>query len=87
MIVIDKQSRLEHKVIIDQSPVIEIERMCAWCHEHFGKRHSITDRVNFGPDGTWQCLLLRKYEVPKELIYEFSFDHSEDAVIFALRWA
>jgi hypothetical protein len=85
--VIDEKSKLEHTIIIQQAPAIQIERMCTWCHELFGKRHSIVDRGTFGPDGTWQCLLYRKYEVPREIIYEFSFDNEKDAVLFALRWA
>jgi hypothetical protein len=87
MIIVNKQPRLEHTIIIQQAPAVQIERMCTWCHEHFGKRFSITDRETFGRDGTWQCLLFRKHEVPREIIYEFSFDNEKDAVLFALRWA
>jgi hypothetical protein len=88
MNVVDRQERLTHKVVMrPQTSMVEIERMCTWCHEHFGKRFTFSDRGTFGPDGTWQCLLLRKYDFPKEIVYEFSFDNEKDAVLFALRWA
>lgn len=87
MIVTDKGHRLEHTIIIDQPSALSVEKICSWCHEQFGKRFSIVDRGSFGPDGTWQCLLFRKHDFPKETIYEFSFDHERDAVMFALRWS
>jgi hypothetical protein len=83
MIVVDKQPRLEHKVVISQTSSVMIERMCAWCREHFGKRFAIIDRPTFGRDGTWQCT----WEGGGLSTYTFQFDHSEDAVLFALRWA
>ena len=82
MIVVDRQPRLEHKVIIHQASAIEIERMCAWCHQQFGRRFSITDRETFGRDGRWQCT----WDGPGLASYTFQFDHEQDAVLFALRW-
>jgi hypothetical protein len=83
MIVVDKQPRLEHKVVIHQTSAVSIERMCTWCHEQFGKRFAVVDRVNFGRNGTWQCT----WDGGGLASYTFRFDHSEDAVLFALRWA
>lgn len=83
MIVIDHQPRLEHKVKIDRTSTAEVERMCSWCHQQFGKRFAAIDRVNFGVDGTWQCT----WEGGGLSTYTFSFDHDLDAVMFALRWA
>ena len=87
MIVVDKKSRLEHKVIIRQASAVEIERMCTWCHSQFGRRFSIVDRPverpTFGRDGTWQCT----WKGGGLSTYTFSFDHEQDAVLFALRWS
>jgi hypothetical protein len=83
MIVIDKQLRLEHTIIIHQTSSVELERMCEWCHQQFGKRFAVVDRVNFGRDGTWQCT----WDGREMASFTFQFDHSKDAVLFALRWA
>ena len=66
---------------------VEIERMCTWCHDRFGKRFSIVDRPQkFGQDGTWQCLW-RKGDLWISPVYEFSFDHEQDALLFTLKWS
>jgi hypothetical protein len=83
MIVVDKQSRLEYKVVIHTTSTVAVEKMCEWCHEQFGKRFAVVDRVNFGRDGRWQCT----WDGPGLASYTFQFDHSEDAVLFALRWS
>ena len=86
MIVVDRQPRLTHKVKINDTSAVKIERMCAWCHAQFGKRFAIIDRPDerptFGPDGTWQCT----WEGGGLSTYTFQFDHEQDAVLFALRW-
>ena len=82
MIVVNKQSRLEHKITIHQKSVVEITLMCTWCHQQFGWRFSIVDRETFGRDGRWQCT----WDGPGLASYTFQFDHGEDAVLFALRW-
>jgi hypothetical protein len=84
MIVVDKQPRLEHNVMIPQTSAVEIARMCAWCHAQFGKRFSITDRPTFGRDGTWHCTYDGFSDRPSA--YKFSFDYEQDAMLFALRW-
>jgi hypothetical protein len=81
MIVVNKQHRLEHKVIMHQTSAVEIERMCQWCHDQFGKRFSITDRETFGRDGTWQCT----WDGGGLASYTFCFDHEQDALLFTLR--
>jgi hypothetical protein len=87
MIVTDRQPRLTHRVKIHQSSAVAIERMCQWCHERFGMRFSIVDRPvdrpKFGRDGTWQCT----WKGGGLSTYTFSFDHEQDAVLFALRWS
>lgn len=83
MIVVDKQSRLEHKVVIHTTSSVAVEKMCEWCHEQFGKRFAVVDRVNFGRDGTWQCT----WGGVDVASFTFQFDHGEDAVLFALRWS
>lgn len=89
MIVVDKRPRLEHKVRIDQTSAAAVERMCSWCHEQFGRRFSIVDRLNFSRDGTWQCMYdgVNREHDGSQITYVFSFDHEQDAVVFALRWA
>jgi hypothetical protein len=84
MIVVDRQPRLEHKVVIHQESAVAIERMCTWCHGQFGKRFAAVESTNFGRDGTWQCTW--DGHGPGPASYTFQFDHSEDAVVFALRW-
>jgi len=89
MIVVDKQSRLTHEVLIRDRSNVEVERLCTWCLEQFGMRFSIVDRPveqpNFGRDGVWQCIYdgFLRDRVPA---YKFSFDHEKDAILFALRW-
>jgi hypothetical protein len=83
MIVTNQQLRLTHRVKIHQSSAAEVERMCSWCHQRIGKRFAVIDRVNFGVDGTWQCT----WEGGDLSTYTFRFDHKQDAVVFALRWA
>ena len=89
MIRVDKQSRLEHKVKIHNESNVEIERMCRWCHECFGKRFSIVDRPvdrpKFGRDGTWQCI--HDGRDRDRVTYIFSFDHEKYATMFMLRWS
>jgi hypothetical protein len=88
MIQVDRQERLTHKVKIHGKSATEIERMCTWCHSQFGRRFSIVDRVNFGRDGTWQCLWTGLNSSTRYTAgYEFSFDHEQDAVLFALKWS
>ena len=90
MITVDKQARLTHEVLIRDRSNVEVERLCTWCHEQFGIRFSIVDRPveqpNFGRDGVWQCIYdgFLRDRVPA---YKFSFDHEQDAILFALRWA
>ena len=89
MIVVDKQTRLTHEVLIRDRTNLEVERLCTWCLEQFGMRFSIVDRSveqpNFGRDGVWQCIYdgFLRDRVPA---YKFSFDHEKDAILFALRW-
>ncbi len=85
MIVVDRQPRLEHTVTINDPSAVQIERMCTWCHEHFGMRFSIVDRPNFGRDGTWQCVYDGRGR--EQVTYIFSFDHEQNAVLFALKWS
>ena len=89
MIVTNGERRLENKVKIHDKSNIEIERMCSWCHDHFGKRFSIVDRPvdrpKFGRDGTWQCT--HDGRDRDQVTYIFSFDHATYATMFSLRWA
>ena len=95
MITVDLKPRLTHEVIIHAKSNVDIERMCSWCHKQFGRRFSIVDRETFGGDGVWQCLWLGLDNSGRYLDsstrptarYKFSFDHEQDAVVFALRWA
>ena len=88
MIVVDKRTRLEHRVTINDRPAVEIERICTWCREQFGQRFSIADRGNYSRDGVWQCLWKGlDSSTYHSAGYEFSFDHEQAAVLFALRWA
>lgn len=85
MHMIDKKSRLTHRVSINDSPAVQINRICVWCHKQFGIRFSIVDREMMGQDGVWQCMY--RGGVNGDGLYEFSFDHGQDAVLFALKWA
>jgi len=85
MIVTDRQPRLTHEVIIHAKSNVDVERMCSWCHKQFGTRFSIVDRPNFGRDGTWQCVYDGRGR--EQVTYIFSFDHEQNAVLFALRWS
>ena len=83
MIVVDRQPRLEHTVTINDPSAVQIERMCTWCREQFGIRFDFVDRLTFGRHGTWRCT----WNGPVLASYTFQFDHSDDAVLFALRWS
>ena len=89
MIVTNGERRLENKVKIHDKSTVEIERMCSWCHEHFGKRFSIVDRPvdlpKFGRNGTWQCT--HDGRDRDQVTYIFSFDHEKYATMFMLKWA
>ena len=85
MIVTNNQPRLTHQVVIHSKSNVDIEQMCTWCHKQFGRRFSIVDRPNFGRDGAWQCVYDGRDR--EQVTYIFSFDHEQDAVLFALRWA
>jgi hypothetical protein len=89
MIVTNSERRLENKVKIHDKSNVEIERMCSWCHECFGKRFSIVDRPvdrpKFGRDGTWQCT--HDGRDRDQVTYIFAFDHGQDALMFQLKWA
>ena len=85
MITINKKPRLTHEVLIQSKSNVDIERMCSWCHKQFGIRFSIVDRETFGRDGVWQCIYTAcSRPLP---VYKFSFDHEQDAILFALRWS
>jgi len=84
MITIDLKPRLTHEVLIHDNSAVQIERMCAWCHEQFGIRFGIVDRLTFGTHGVWQCIYDGRGR--DHAVYKFSFDHEQDAIIFALRW-
>lgn len=87
VMIVEKKERLNHHVMIHSKSNVEIERMCTWCHDRFGKRFSIVDRPQkFGQDGTWQCLW-RKGDLWISPVYEFSFDHEQDALLFTLKWS
>ena len=83
MIVVDRQSRLEHKVIIHTMSSVAVEKMCEWCHKQIGQRFAAVERTNFGPDGTWQCT----WGGSGVASFTFQFNHEQDAVLFALRWS
>ena len=86
--IVEKKERLTHNVIIHGKSNVDIERMCTWCHDKFGKRFSIVDRPQkFGRDGTWQCLWRKEEDMWKSPTYEFSFDYEQDALLFTLRWS
>ena len=85
MIIVDKQERLTHEVIIQSKSALDIERMCTWCLAQFGKRFGIVDRTEYGYNGVWQCLYDGRGRY--HAVYKFSFDHEKDAVMFALRWS
>jgi hypothetical protein len=90
VITINKKSRFIYEVLIRDRSNVEVERLCTWCHEQFGIRFSSVDRPveqpMFGLDGVWQCIYdgFLRDRVPA---YKFSFDHEQDAVLFALRWS
>lgn len=87
--IVEKKERLTHKVEIHGKSAVEIERMCTWCHDRFGKRFSIVDRPvdrpTFGRDGTWQCIYDGRDR--DQLTYIFSFDHEQDSLLFTLKWS
>jgi hypothetical protein len=85
MITVDLKPRLTHEVLIHDNSALEIERMCSWCHEQFGIRFSIVDRLTFGNHGVWQCTYDGRGR--DHAVYKFSFDHEQDAILFALRWS
>ena len=89
MITVDKQARLTHEVLIRDRSSVEVERLCTWCHEQFGIRFSIVDRSverpDFGLHGVWQCIYTGRGR--DHAVYKFSFDHEQDAILFALRWS
>ena len=74
--------------MIQDKSNVEIERMCTWCHNKFGKRFSIVDRTQkFGRDGTWQCIWTGlDNNTHHTTRYKFSFDHEQDALLFTLKW-
>jgi hypothetical protein len=85
--IVDKKERLTHNVMIHGKSAGHVERMCTWCHDRFGKRFSIVDRLpKFGRDGVWSCLW-RKGDLWISPTYEFSFDYEQDALLFTLRWS
>ena len=87
VMIVEKKERLNHHVMIHSKSNVEIERMCTWCHDRFGKRFSIVDRPQkFGRDGVWSCLW-RKGDLWISPVYEFSFDHEPDALLFTLKWS
>jgi hypothetical protein len=85
MITVVLKPRLTHKVLIRDRSNVEIEQLCSWCHEQFGIRFGIVDRLTFGNHGVWQCTYdgFLRDRTPS---YNFSFDHEQDAILFALRW-
>jgi hypothetical protein len=85
MITIDKKPRLTHEVLIESKSNVDIERMCSWCQEQFGIRFSIVERLTFGQHGVWQCICDGRGR--DHVVYKFSFDHEQDAILFALRWS
>ena len=84
MITVDLKPRLTHEVLIQPKSTVDIERMCTWCQEQFGIRFSIVERLTFGQHGVWQCIYTGRGR--DHAVYKFSFDHEQDAIIFALRW-
>ena len=85
MITVDLKPRLTHEVLIHDNSALEIERMCSWCHEQFGIRFGIVDRLTVGTHGVWQCIYDGRGRA--HAVYKFSFDHEQDAILFALRWS
>ncbi len=85
MITVDLKPRLTHEVLIQSKSNFDIERMCSWCYEQFGIRFSIVERLTFGQHGVWQCIYTGRGR--DHAVYKFSFDHEQDAVLFALRWS
>lgn len=85
MITIDKKPRLTHEVLIQSKSNFDIERMYSWCYEQLGIRFGIVDRESCGLDGVWQCMYTGKGR--DHAVYKFSFDHEQDAILFALRWS
>ena len=83
MIIINGRRRLAHQVVIY---VKNPELVSTWCTEQFGARFSPVDRDDFGWHGVWGCTFnsAGSAGVPS---YKFSFDHKQDAVLFALRWS
>lgn len=84
MITVDLKPRLTHEVLIQPKSTVDIERMCTWCQEQFGIRFGIVERLTFGQHGVWQCIYTGRGR--DHAVYKFSFDHEQDAIIFALRW-
>ena len=86
MITVDQKPRLTHEVLIRPKSTVEIGRMCSWCQEQFGIRFSIVDRADYGYgyNGVWQCIYTGRGR--DHAVYTFSFDHEQDAILFALRW-
>jgi len=89
MIVTNGERRLENKVKIHDKSAVEIEQMCSWCHDNFGRRFSIVDcpvdRPRFGRDGAWQCT--HDGRDRDQVTYIFSFDHEKYATMFMLKWS
>jgi len=83
MIIVDKQERLTHEVLIAKAAP-EIEQMQTWCYEQLGIRFSIVERTSFGRNGVWQCRYSGRHDGS---VYIFSFDHEKDAVFFKLKWS
>jgi hypothetical protein len=79
----NRATNLEYTVTLYQR---NVEPMCTWCLETFGKRFAIVDRDTFGQDGVWQCMYrgLPKSGPPA---YEFLFVREADAIMFKLKWA
>jgi hypothetical protein len=84
MITVVLKPRLTHEVLIQSKSNVDIERMCKWCQEQFGIRFSIVERLTFGQHGVWQCIYDGRGR--DHAVYKFSFDHEQDAVLFALKW-
>lgn len=51
----------------------------AWCEQQFGKRWSVVDNR----EGVW-CVFWRGRDNPG--MYEWYFEHEQDASRFVLRW-
>lgn len=85
MITVDLKPRLTHEVLIHNNSALVMGRMCSWCQEQFGIRFSIVDRLTYGTHGVWQCMYTGSGR--DHAVYKFSFDHEQDAILFALRWS